>query len=754
MGWLNINGNWIGRHSSSGGWGSYWRKQSEFFLDGTIITVGSDKYFKDKSVNGRNFLITGYDFASDWTTGFPYKSAATISAPAGDAALMAADINNFLYDAGGTPNQIPVVSLFQDIDYEHKIFCKHAAQVVDGNGVETYEPRVTHIFMAQSVLSGADLTKAYVDFEVPAEDTTAKWVAATGNDTTGDGTKTKPYLTVDKAVLTFNAWENIYVKTNLTPFGALNDLRNNKFFGIGNVVFEPVDTTSAFGLYIWCSRIYLKATGVYTNIFASQRTNAEFDCIRIDITDNITPVKHYFKTFRNSIFAGTGKNDSSGIDLINQSGERNIIGCLFSLSITGISYAIKASDGADSVNILRNKFLTTVSTIIGQLAANLPLNIIGNEFIPSSGNYYYSVGNRGQLVMSRNIFKSHASTPLLRVINEKVRIPEISYNEFDNSDGISKIYFRNSNANIHDNIFKIHEAEVAGTIVECRVSEAGALSSIKINNNKILISTISGAQIIAGLDVTSAGDAQCSEIEVQKNYIRGTINPASTCHSILCGYQLNPVLRYNYIDKGKYGFVIEGSADTWTTNGCNYNIIRDVPLDIVMAGISGAVVSNNTIISSYAISEGIGLEDGGGACDNCVVKNNIIISLATGNNYFIGVTTGTTNLIDYNIYYCPNGTMLFNAGAGVITFAEWQALGYDEHSIVLTEEQFNGLFTDFAGGDYSLKAGSVAIGAGEDLGEDYDDGLDASTDWGDDDTCPVVVTKQQGVAWDCGAYVS
>ena len=85
-----------------------------FILNGIIITIGGNKYFKDKTNNGRNFLITGYDFDSTWTIGMPYKSAATISAPAADATLIAADINSFLYTAG-TPNQIPVVSLFQDI---------------------------------------------------------------------------------------------------------------------------------------------------------------------------------------------------------------------------------------------------------------------------------------------------------------------------------------------------------------------------------------------------------------------------------------------------------------------------------------------------------------------------------------------------------------------------------------------------------------------------------------------------------------
>lgn len=186
---------------SAGGisWASYWATRSLFFLDGSIKTVGENKYFTDKSINGRDFLITGYDFNNDWTVGFPYKSAATISAPAGDAALIAADINNFLYDAGGTPNQISVVSLFQDIDYEHKIFCLHSPQTFRDNGTELFEPRVLSIYMATDVLAGADLTTAQTYFGVPTENTTTMvWLAADGNDTTGNGSKATPYRTLDK----------------------------------------------------------------------------------------------------------------------------------------------------------------------------------------------------------------------------------------------------------------------------------------------------------------------------------------------------------------------------------------------------------------------------------------------------------------------------------------------------------------------------------------------------------------------------
>jgi len=193
-------------------WDFYWTTQSLFYLDGTIIDDAGTKYFEDKSANGRDFLITSYDFDTAWTTGFPYKSVATISAPAADAALIAADINNFLYAGDGTPNQIPVVSLFQDIDYDHKIFCKHEAQIVDSDDVETYEPRVSRMFMASDVLIGATLTQAQSYFGVPVENTTTMaWISPAGNDLTGDGSKAAPYKTLSKILTSVKT--DIYIKT-------------------------------------------------------------------------------------------------------------------------------------------------------------------------------------------------------------------------------------------------------------------------------------------------------------------------------------------------------------------------------------------------------------------------------------------------------------------------------------------------------------------------------------------------------------
>lgn len=205
-----------------------------FWLDGTVITEGENKYFKDKK-GSRNFLITGYDFTGN---GLPYKSAATISAPAADAVLIAADVNNFLYAGDGTPNQIPVVSMFQDVDYEHKLFCRHFAQIVDENGVETQEPRVLDIVLYNTVKVGGELINCQNYYSVPVEDiATSVWLSPLGNDNTGNGTKANPYRSFDKIKTTTKA--TVYLKT-----GSYNTTSSVSFSGATELTLKSLGLVS------------------------------------------------------------------------------------------------------------------------------------------------------------------------------------------------------------------------------------------------------------------------------------------------------------------------------------------------------------------------------------------------------------------------------------------------------------------------------------------------------------------------------
>ena len=237
--------------------------------------------------------------------------------------------------------------------------------------------------------------------------------------------------------------------------------------------------------------------------------------------------------------------------------------------------------------------------------------------------------------------------------------------------------------------------------------------------------------------IQNTGDNDITSSSIQRNYIEGFDKAGSgspqVTHGLFVGFQIDVEMRYNFVWGSGYGVVLKGSTGTvYTSKGCTYNVILESARGIYLKGVQSVVVSNNTIINKtidFTWGINMAVNSGSDESSNCVIKNNIIIALGTGTNYMIK-DEGTNNDIDFNIYYCPNGTPLW----GGLSWANWQAAGNDLNSIVLTDEQFNNLFTDFDNNDFSLTTGSVAIGNGVDLGVNYNDGLDESTNWGDVNT--------------------
>ena len=175
------------------------------YIDGTII--GNE--FIDKSGNGYDIDIINNDIT---IIGFPYKSTALIAQKVANFGLIP-DPTNFWF-TGGVPNQIPVVSFFQNVDYADIIFCRHQSQSLDSNGVETVEPAVIEIVTYTNALTGANLIGANSYFSVPTEDPTAKWVDGTNGLDANAGTKAAPWKTEEFANQSVNTGLTIYSKSS------------------------------------------------------------------------------------------------------------------------------------------------------------------------------------------------------------------------------------------------------------------------------------------------------------------------------------------------------------------------------------------------------------------------------------------------------------------------------------------------------------------------------------------------------------
>jgi proteasome assembly chaperone (PAC2) family protein len=754
---LGFSGIRIGASSSS--WKSYWTRKSLFFLDGTIILVGSDYYFKDNSSAARNFLITGYDFDSTWTKGFPYKSAATISAPVGDAVLIAADINNFLYDSGGTPNQIPVVSLFQNIDYENTIYCKHTAQVLDGNGVETYEPRVLEIFMTAAALSASDIVKANTYFGVPTEDVNAKWIdPINGVDATGDGSKGTPWKTLSKAeaTITDNINQIIYIKTGLCDEATYFKATKNaswKAIGFFKLTGQGVNYVMYFTSTKVCNingfiidgtidRNTVMAVGTDTN------NKVINNCMLYGgntINISVNGVVGSKIVFNNCIFPIT-----TGTSWFNTTRQVEFNGCFVNSTKSGTSNTGTGNFYVQYCKIIYNNsgiFLqcSNASNYTYKINYNTILVTQASRFIQvDAGNSTFEFKHNNLIITSLSLScVGYSGTGIIEIKNNN--IVNNSIKDCFSTGGGSAI-------NISNNFYY---SETGNFNV---IQSPSIKTSVLIENNYIINKSLSGYGVSVGNETTTAFDNNISGIVIRNNTIflarYYDVDADNNVHGIFVGFQKDAIVEHNYIFGAGLGIVHKGSTGTTYTSGrTSYNlVVNSTDVGIYSKGVSGVKIINNSIINTTSDNSFTGIllgaNTGGDESASITIKNNIIDiknGLNTSNPYVFNTGCDVGHVIDYNNVYNSTSDKIGSIAYVLSTFTEWQVLGYDVHGInaqvifnSLSNEQFWPV---------------TPITEGEDLGATYDDGLDASTDWGSDTELPTIVTKQQGAAWDIGAYI-
>jgi parallel beta-helix repeat protein len=733
---MNINGNIQGRKAKSG-----IPRPDIFDLKGDIIEDGGSYYLKDSSGNERNFLITGYDWSDRTVTGFPYKTAATISAPVGDAELIAEDINNFLYDSEGTPNQIPVVSLFQDIDYEHKIFCKHSGQVLDViTGVEMQEPSVSRISMYSTALEGKDLEKVQVYFVVPTEDVNAIWV---GKTTVGvrDGSKLNPYETLTAAEAAASNGDTVYVKTGT--------YKETNFF----YPRKQVD---------WCALglTTIQSTGTSFVILSELPTGNKMKSFIIDAETNTSLcVYSYYDSIYENIYIKNTKTGNSFIE--NQTGSPTYTNCVLkptestaNISVKNsitfdscyINSIIKITAASDEIDFNHNLILADISTSTNYISISATNNVVG--FFDNT-----IIVNDCYNFMSCNFA---ASTTDLSFISNKITInsPSIGFVQLINA-GFDKIIFHdnlitnNSEKDIFINSSSTSNLVAYNNYILCNeiasgikwTKEATGETTVEIYNNRIELKKDSPYGVCVGNENSNANDDSITSIDIYNNIILGAVYYGETesiaTHGIFIGFQSGVnVIKNNQVQGCHFAAALKGYLD-YSNSDIKYNIFaNNQHFGIVLAGAKNANIIGNTLVNNAEEFCIYALTAGNGAIGN-VIKNNIISNNA-----------GTIYRFDsdsYTDFGAINNNLLFGYtnvaydGSANVLLATWQGLGLDTNSIFADPE-----LTDFIP--------DTAITGAADLGEDYETGLDASTDWSGD--LPDVVTRNQGTNWDVGAYIN
>ena len=221
------------------------------------------------------------------------------------------------------------------------------------------------------------------------------------------------------------------------------------------------------------------------------------------------------------------------------------------------------------------------------------------------------------------------------------------------------------------------------------------------------------------------------------------------CHGIFVGYNKNFTVSYNYLDHVPYGVVAKsGSADgvnmTNTSGGISYNIIRNSYLGIRIKGMNGVCVYNNTFYddmhSGFSGFIYITSNDGASipaASAGTKIKNNIFYLKNPGVCIHAEAGSEQGFECDYNVYFCETGSPSFFYNGSTKTFTQWQALGYDTHSVIVNPGFIN----------TSELVPSSRLDYGYDLGSLWNVGLSTGSVWGTSDPAK---TTQNGT-WQAGA---
>lgn len=187
--------------------------------------------------------------------------------------------------------------------------------------------------------------------------------------------------------------------------------------------------------------------------------------------------------------------------------------------------------------------------------------------------------------------------------------------------------------------------------------------------------------------------------------------PSGSLHALMVGYNANYDIHHNYISAYDYGITNEGgypdhTSTINTTGGIYYNIFKNNLYNIVNKGHDGTRIYNNTFYTTFNEQGqfiGVKQSDTGGFTEphpsskNTKIKNNIFYYSGSFSQFHairIGETGDDTAAemdtvgleIDYNVYYYTNTTgnkPFFGFNGATLTWEQWRALGYDEHSIIL-----------------------------------------------------------------------
>jgi hypothetical protein len=290
------------------------------------------------------------------------------------------------------------------------------------------------------------------------------------------------------------------------------------------------------------------------------------------------------------------------------------------------------------------------------------------------------------------------------------------------------------------------------------IQRSNAINLI-FRNNSVSSSNSEGYLLQAGDEGPGKTNNKLDGASITGNKFtwNGTDKASTITHGIFTGYNINCLVEYNYLFRVPTGVVLKSNGMTYTAGGVAYNIINQTgDIAIAIKGTNGVAVYNNTFYSNevtftnnsapgtaYGIVD-IFANDGLSPkvySKGTKIKNNIFYTANQIYNISIEDSQDLEGFeSDYNLFWCETGAPVFNYLGSKKTFAEWQALGFDTHSIVVNP-QFNNV-NDFVP--------AARLDYGTDLGSTWSVGLSTTASW-TVGTAPA--TNSQNGTWQVGARI-
>jgi uncharacterized protein YjdB len=272
-------------------------------------------------------------------------------------------------------------------------------------------------------------------------------------------------------------------------------------------------------------------------------------------------------------------------------------------------------------------------------------------------------------------------------------------------------------------------------------------------NNSITSVNTRGYMLQAGDEAPgSTNNKLDGEVITGNKFVWNGLNsPSVITHGLFAGYNINSVVRYNYLDKVPYGIIFKSGTDagvnmTFTSGGCGYNICKNGKFGGRAKGINGVKFINNTFYSGDGSGWYLLLITGNmdrrnpAPSTGTKIFNNIFYS--TIQIPMIKIESGCLANFecDYNIYWCSVGEPRFSIDGATITWAQWRARGYDAHSRIMNPKFINTI--DFVP--------ETRLDFGTDLGTEWQTGLSTTATWSAGLT---PATANQNGTWQVGARI-